>query len=58
MSSQSISKALKNNNKSKGWIIKKSEDLFYKKSIMLNNLNLFDDNFHPQPNLIAMLKTL
>jgi len=48
---QSISKALK----SKGG---KSEISLYKKEILLNNLDLFDKNCHPQPELVEMLKSL
>lgn len=55
---QSISKAIKNNSKSKGWKISISTDNFYNKEMLLLNLNLFDDNCHPQPELVDMLKSL
>lgn len=57
-SQQSISKALKNNKCSNGWKINKSNNEFYDKSILLQNVNLFDKNCHPQPELIEMLKSL
>lgn len=55
---QSISHALKNNNKSKGWNIYYSDIEFYKKDVLLKNLHLFDNNCHPQEELINMLKSL
>jgi len=55
---QSISKALKNNYNSKGWRILKSNNNFYEKDVLLNNTHLFDENCHPQPELINMLKSL
>lgn len=58
ISQQSISKALNNNYKSKGWTIIVSNENFYNKDILLKNIHLFDDNGHPQPELISMLKSL
>jgi len=58
VSQQSISKAIKNNSWSRGWRIKKSEEIFYKKEILLKNLHLFDENYYPQPELTQMLKSL
>lgn len=55
---QSISRAMNRNRKSKGWTVMKSSECFYIKSIMLDNLHLFDENCHPQPELIEMLKNL
>ena len=43
---------------SNGWKINKSNNEFYDKSILLQNVNLFDKNCHPQPELIEMLKSL
>jgi len=56
VSQQSISKAVKNNRNSMGWMIKKSNTIFYNKEILLKNLHLFDEDYHPQPELIDMLK--
>lgn len=56
--SQSISKAIKNNRNSMGWTVLKSNENFYNKEILLNNLHLFNENCHPQPELISMLKSL
>ena len=58
VSQQSISNAIKNNGWSKGWKIKKSEKNFYIKKFLLKNLHLFDENCHPQKELIKMLKSL
>jgi len=55
---QSIASALKSNNKSKGWLIIKSNDNFYDKSFLFKNIDLFDEDCHPQPELIQMLQTL
>jgi len=55
---QSISSALKDQKKSKGWTIKKSDMNFYNQSVLLKNLHLFDENCHPQPELTKMLKSL
>jgi len=53
-----IIKAIKNNYNSKGWTVEKSNEIFYIKEIISNNLQLFDENCHPQPELIQMLKSL
>ena len=58
VSHQAISKSLKNNNKSNGWIVRKSNINFYEKSILLKNIELFNDDYTPQPELIEMLKSL
>lgn len=58
VSQQSVSEALKNKTKAKGWSIYKSTESFYNKELLLTNIHLFDDNCHPQPELIEMLKTL
>lgn len=55
---QSISKSLKNKTKSKNWDVIISNDNFYKKTILLKNIQLFDNYCHPQPELIQMLKSL
>jgi group I intron endonuclease len=58
VSPQSISKALNKSYKSKGWKVSLSTDEFYNKKMLFSNLNLFDENCHPQPELIQMLKSL
>ena len=58
VSHQAICKALNKNSKSKGWTVERSNDNFYDKNILLQNIHLFDKNCHPQPELIEMLKTL
>lgn len=55
---QAINKAIKNNRRSKGWVVKRSDKIFYNHEFILKNLSFFDDNFHPQPELIEMLKSL
>jgi len=58
VSHQAVSKALKNNTKSNGWMIKKSNIIFYNKDVLLQNINLFEDDFTPKLELIEMLKAL
>jgi group I intron endonuclease len=58
VSFQAISKALKYGTKSKGWYVQKPKEIFYNKIILLNNIHLFDENIHPQPELIEMLKRI
>jgi hypothetical protein len=55
---QSIANALKRNHKSMEWEISISDNNFFNKEILLKNIGLFDDNCHPQPELIEMLKLL
>jgi len=58
VSPQSISKALNKSYKSKGWDVSLSTDEFYNKEVLFSNLNLFNENCHPQTELIQMLKSL
>ena len=58
VSQQAVSEALKRKSITKGWSVKKSNNNFYDKNILLQNIHLFDENINPQPELIEMLKTL
>lgn len=42
----------------KGWNIKVVNNKLYDESFCLNNIDLFDESYHPQPELITMLKYL
>ena len=44
------------NNKCKGYKIYLSNDDFYKKDVLLNNMDLFDSNYIPKDELIMLLK--
>lgn len=59
VSHQSIQKSVKSGKlKCKGWTLTPCEDIKYNEEFVLNNIDLFDDDCFPQPELIAMIKSL
>lgn len=55
---QSVSGAINRKAKCKGWVIEVVDNKLYDEVVCLKNINLFNDDCHPQPELIEMLKSL
>jgi len=59
VSASSITKYIrKNTYTTKGWSIEVMNNNLYNENFCISNIDLFDDNCHPQPELISMLKSL
>lgn len=58
VSQQSVSSAIKRNSESMGWKVSINDDCFFNKKVLFKNISLFDENCHPQPELIDMLQSL
>ena len=59
ITAESVSKAIRTKRfKAKGWILSIVSNRLYTENLVMNNIDLFSDNLHPQPELVEMLKNL